>query len=102
MVHRMRFNQGFQSGRLAEPFQRTSKPPVETKTLRTEKLDIERKTILVQLQENLRGRLLRITEECHGRRNTIVIPATGLAELHQLLGRMLDDAAAGSQTNTGE
>jgi hypothetical protein len=78
-----------------------SKPLVETKTLRTEKLDIERKSVVVQLQENLRGRLLRITEECRGRRNTIVIPATGLAELHRVLGLMLEQSGTGSQTKPG-
>jgi hypothetical protein len=41
-------------------------------------LQIERKQFVVELRENPRGRFLRITEEAHGRRNTVIIPATGL------------------------
>lgn len=41
-------------------------------------LQIERKQFVVELRENPRGRFLRITEEAHGRRNTVIIPGTGL------------------------
>jgi hypothetical protein len=44
----------------------------------TQSLQIERKQFTVELRENPRGRFLRITEEAHGRRNTVIIPATGL------------------------
>ena len=43
-------------------------------------LQIERKYFQVELRENDRGRFLRITEEAHGRRNTIIIPSTGVDE----------------------
>jgi hypothetical protein len=34
----------------------------------------------VEFRENDRGRFLRITEEAHGRRNTIIVPSTGTNE----------------------
>jgi hypothetical protein len=30
------------------------------------------------MRENDRGKFLRITEEAHGRRNTIIVPSTGV------------------------
>jgi PurA ssDNA and RNA-binding protein len=41
-------------------------------------LQIERKHFYVELRENERGRFLRITEEAHGRRNSIIVPSTGV------------------------
>ncbi len=52
-------------------------------------LDIERKTFVLTLKENLRGRFLRISEEVGGRRDTIIIPATGLEALQKLLADMV-------------
>ena len=40
-------------------------------------LQIERKHFYVELRENDRGKFLRITEEAHGRRNSIIVPSTG-------------------------
>ncbi len=57
-------------------------------TLKTEKLQIERKTFLFALKENPRGRFLRITEDVGGRRDTIIIPATGLEEFRQMIAEM--------------
>ena len=48
---------------------------IEAKELR-----IERKRFYVQIRENHQGRFLRITEEAHGRRNTIIVPSTGTNE----------------------
>jgi hypothetical protein len=44
----------------------------------SKELQIERKHFTVELRENPRGRFLRITEEGQGRRNTVIIPGTGL------------------------
>ncbi len=41
-------------------------------------LQIERKHFHVEFRENERGKFLRITEEAHGRRNTIIVPSTGV------------------------
>lgn len=65
------------------------KPPLPEDALCTEKLSIERKLFIFTLRENPRGRFLRITEDVHGRRDTIIIPASGLGEFHQILGQMV-------------
>lgn len=67
----------------------TPKPPVPEDTLRTEKLQIERKSFLLTLRENARGRFLRITEDVGGRFNSIIIPATGLEDFKKLVDEMV-------------
>jgi hypothetical protein len=61
------------------------KPPVQEDTLKSGQVQIERKTFVFTLKENLRGRLLRITEDAGGRHDTIIIPSTGLEEFKKLL-----------------
>jgi len=46
--------------------------------LLSERIQIERKQFFFDLKENPRGRFLKITEEVGGRRDTIIIPSTGL------------------------
>src|SRR5205807_10069130 len=65
------------------------KPPVNEETLRSEKIQIERKTFVFTLKENPRGRFLRITEDVGGRRDTIIIPAPGLEDFKKLLNEMV-------------
>src|SRR5580693_10670223 len=65
------------------------KPPVHEDTLNSAQLQIERKMFFLALKENPRGRLLRITEETGGRRNSIIIPASGLVEFRKLLDEMI-------------
>ena len=65
------------------------KPPVNEDTLKSDKVQIERKTFLFTLKENPRGRFLRITEDVGGRRDTIIVPATGLEEFKQVLDEMM-------------
>jgi len=65
------------------------KPPVNEETLKTAKIQIERKTFVFTLKENPRGRFLRITEDVGGRRDTIIIPSTGLEEFKKLLEDMV-------------
>lgn len=52
-------------------------------------LQIERKHFYVEFRENDRGRFLRITEEAHGRRNTIIVPSTGLIEFSDAIDEVL-------------
>ena len=66
-----------------------SKPPVNEETLKSDKVQIERKTFLFALKENNRGRFLRITEDVGGRRDTIIIPAPGLEDFKKLLDEMV-------------
>src|SRR5512144_2241606 len=65
------------------------KPPVNEETIRSEKIQIERKTFVFALKENPRGRFLRITEDVGGRRDTIIIPAPGLEEFMKVLEDMV-------------
>ncbi len=69
------------------------RPPVNEDTLRTEKIQIERKTFVLALKENPRGRFLRITEDVGGRRDTIIIPAPGLADFQRVLEEMVKTSA---------
>ena len=67
----------------------SNKPSVVEDTLKTDKVQIERKTFVFTLKENPRGRILLITEDVNGRRDTIIIPATGLDEFKRLFEDML-------------
>ncbi len=51
--------------------------------IHSERVDVERKRIFFDLNENHRGRFLRITEDVNGRRNVVVIPASGLEDCQQ-------------------
>ena len=68
------------------------KPAVNEDTLKSDKIQIERKTFLFALKENPRGRFLRITEDVGGRRDTIIIPAPGLEDFKKLLDDMVKAA----------
>ncbi len=61
-------------------------------TLASQELQVERKHIIIEFRENDRGRFLRLTEEAHGRRNTVIIPSTGLTEFARLLEQVLNDS----------
>jgi len=56
----------------------------------TEKLRIERKQFFLDLHENPRGQFLRVTEDVRGRRDTIIIPSTGLVDFRDALERILE------------
>jgi len=68
------------------------RPPVNEETLKTDKVQIERKTFVFTLKENPRGRFLRITEDVGGRRDTIIIPAPGLEDFRKILDEMVKAA----------
>ena len=55
-------------------------------------LQIERKHFHVEFRENDRGKFLRITEEAHGRRNTIIVPSTGVEEFTAAIDDVIDHA----------
>ena len=65
------------------------RPFVQEDTLKSEQIQIERKSFLLTLKENPRGRFLRISEEVGGKRNSIIIPATGLKDFKRLLNEMV-------------
>ena len=64
--------------------------------IESRELQVERKHFFIEFRENDRGRFLRITEEAHGRRNTVIIPSTGLDEFGDLLNEVLDAADVGA------
>lgn len=84
------------------------KPPVNEDTIRSDKIQIERKTFLFSLKENPRGRFLRITEDVGGRRDTIIIPAPGLEDFKKVFEDMVRAAnetppkSSGSGSESGE
>ncbi len=67
----------------------STRPPSNEENLRTERIQIERKAFVLALKENPRGRFLRITEDVGGRRESIIIPATGLEELKRAIDEMV-------------
>ena len=73
------------------------RPPVTEDTIKTDKIQIERKTFVIALKENPRGRFLRITEDVGGRRDTIILPATGLGDFKRVIDEMVraSEAAPG-------
>ncbi len=68
-------------------------------------LQVERKHFYIEFRENERGRFLRITEEAHGRRNTVIVPSTGLNEFNAAVDAVIvaaneSNAAAAAGTTT--
>ena len=57
--------------------------------IEAKELQIERKHFYVELRENDRGKFLRITEEAHGRRNSIIVPSTGIDEFTAIIAEVL-------------
>jgi hypothetical protein len=60
-------------------------------TISSRELTIERKHFIIELRENERGRFLKITEAAHGRRNSVIIPSTGLDEFEDKLDEVLSE-----------
>jgi hypothetical protein len=71
---------------------------VAEETLKTDKIQIERKTFVFALKENPRGRFLRITEDVNGRRDTIIIPAPGLEDFKKILDAMIRVSSTETKT----
>jgi hypothetical protein len=67
---------------------------VEEGTIKSGQLPVERKLFTLQLQENPRGRYLRIREDGGGKRAGLIIPASGLGEFKRILDEMVKAAEA--------
>jgi len=68
---------------------------VDTELL-SEQVQVERKCFSFNLRENPRGRFLRITEDVGGRRDTIIVPSTGLTAIRDILNSaIIADEKAG-------
>ena len=70
---------------------------VNEETLKTDRIQIERKTFVFALKENPRGRFLRITEDVSGRRDTIIIPAPGLEDFKKIFDDMVKASGEAEQ-----
>ncbi|MCE9614415.1 MAG: PUR family DNA/RNA-binding protein [Lentisphaerae bacterium] len=55
----------------------------------SEQVQIERKIFSFDLRENPRGRFLKVTEDVGGRRDAIIIPATGLTQFREIIDRAI-------------
>jgi hypothetical protein len=64
--------------------------------IEAKELQIERKHFHVELRQNDRGKFVRITEETHGRRNTIIVPTTGVEDLTAAIGEVLSTERMGA------
>ena len=69
--------------------QQAPRPFVQEDTLKSDEIQIERKAFRLTLKENPRGRFLRISEEGNSKRNSIIIPATGLKDFQKLINDMV-------------
>ncbi|MGC3959098.1 MAG: RNA-binding protein [Verrucomicrobiota bacterium] len=65
------------------------RPVVQEDTLKNDTMQVERKSFVLTLKENVRGRFLRITEDAKGKYSTIIIPSTGLEEFQRVLTEMV-------------
>ncbi|MEP6686410.1 MAG: DNA-binding protein [Verrucomicrobiota bacterium] len=63
--------------------------------LEAKDVQIERKHFHVEFRENERGKFLRITEEAHGRRNTIIVPGTGVGEFTAVIDEVVGGVERG-------
>jgi hypothetical protein len=71
-----------------QSYNQQPRPVVQEDTLKSNAMQVERKMFALVLKENPKGRFLRITEEAKGKRNTIIIPSTGLEEFQRVLAEM--------------
>ena len=60
------------------------------KELLNQKIQAERKLFFISLRENPRGRVLRITEDVGGRRDTVMVPAAGLEAIRDVLNEAIE------------
>jgi len=58
---------------------------VDQGLLHTEKIIADRKTFYIDLKENARGMVVKITEDVSGNRDTIMVPAEILGDFIQAL-----------------
>ena len=63
--------------------------------LHTEKILADRKTFYLDLKENARGKVVKITEEVSGNRDTIMVPAEILGDFIEALSDIRDTAEEG-------
>ncbi len=70
--------------------------------LHTEKLVADRKIFFLDLKENDRGRVVKITEDVRGRRDTIMVPVELLRDFIEALQRVEEAQAGGTPEPRGD
>lgn len=78
-------------------YRRDHQPP-----LHTEKLVTDRKIFFLDLKENDRGRVIKITEDVRGRRDTIMLPVEMLRDFIDALHRIEDADESNGAPRTRE
>jgi hypothetical protein len=68
---------------------KSAAPGMMDNIIEAKELQIERKHFYVEFRENDRGKFLRITEETHGRRNSIIVPSTGVDDFTAAISEVL-------------
>jgi hypothetical protein len=56
----------------------------------SEQVQVERKLFSFSLKQNPRGRFMKITEDVGGRRDTVIIPSTGLMQIREAIDHMIE------------
>ena len=56
----------------------------------SDRIQVERKIFFFDLKVNPRGRFLKITEDVGGRRDTVIVPSTGLHEFRDAIQRAVE------------
>jgi hypothetical protein len=64
--------------------------PAPAPPIASEKVRVDRKIFFMDLKENHRGRVLKITEDVGGRRNTIMLPKEAFADFVAALERLIE------------
>ncbi len=60
----------------------------KSRVIATERLNIENKTLFVDLKENEGGKFLQIAEISNDRRSTVVIPFSGMEEFKETIQKV--------------
>lgn len=68
------------------------------RVLASEKVVAGRKIFFLDFKENNRGRVLKITEDVNGRRDTIMVPDEALDDFADALERILNGDDGGAQS----
>lgn len=66
------------------------KEGAKSRVISSEKLQIENKTIFVDMKENDGGRFLQVAEISNDRRSTVVIPHSGLTQFVEAVQKIAE------------
>ena len=64
--------------------------PAPVPPIATEKVMVDRKIFFLDMKENHRGRVLKITEDVAGRRNSVMLPAEAFGDFVAALERLVE------------